>query len=339
MDFRRITIKDVAKHLNLSASTVSRALNDKEGISDETKALIIEAADKLGYKRNPIGSFFRLGITKTVGVMVPEMITPFAAQVVDGIQEILNEHGYRTIIVQSNEDPLRERENLHLLESFMVDGIIVCPCHHSENNNEFVRLQNSGLPIVFYDRLPYRIDVTHVGVDDYASSFFLVEYLILKGRRKIVYIQGPDHIYNSRERKRGYVDALKKYKIEVDDSLIVKTGMTFDDGKWAIELMKNNNVDFDAVFAFTETLALGAMNRLQEHRVSIPKDVAVCSFSGTVLSTIAFPQLTTVEQPLTEMGRTAAELILEKTAKPRQANKKIILNAKMITRASTEDDV
>ena len=236
MKNKRVTIKDIAKHLSLSVSTVSRALSNKGNISDKTKVTVIEAADKLGYKRNPQGSFFRQGITKTVGILVPEMVTPFAAQVVEGIQEVLNYHDYRTIIVQSNEDPKKERDNLLLMENFMVDGIIVCPCHLSVNNNEFTRLQNNGFPIVFYDRMPYKIDVTHVVVDDYASSFFLVEYLILKGRKKIVYIQGPDYIYNSFERRRGYLDALKKYKIKMQTSLIIKTGMTFDDGRQAAEI-------------------------------------------------------------------------------------------------------
>lgn len=337
MKRKRITIKDIAHDLSLSVSTVSRALNDNDNISDDTKRLVLDTADRLGYKRNPLGSFFRQGITKTIGVLVPEMVTPFAAQVVDGIQDVLNQHGYKAIIAQSNESPIKEKENIHLMESFMVDGVIVSPCHHSDNNVEFSRLQSSGLPLVFYDRIPYKIDVTHVVVNDYASSFFMVEHLIRSGHRKIAYIQGPAYIYNSVERKQGYIDAIRKYRIDINPDYVIETGMTFDDGKCAAQKLLDNKIEFDAIFAFTETLALGAMNYLKGKDINIPKDVSVCCFSGTVLSSIVFPQLTSVEQPLLEMGQTAANLILFKIANPKVKNQKVILDANIVLRASTNE--
>lgn len=336
MKSKRATIKDVAKHLGLSVSTVSRALNDNENIKKETRELILETARGLNYRSNPIGLSLKHGVTNTIGVLVPEMTTPFAAEVILGIQETLNKKDYKVIIAQSNEDPEKERENLQLMENFMVDGVIICPCDYKINKSEYLRIQDNGVPIVFYDRIPFGMEVPNVIVDDYRESFFMVEHLIRSGRKRIVYIQGPGYIYNTVERARGYKDALKKFNIPFDESLVIKTGVTFDDGRLAAEKLLKNNISFDAIFTFTETLALGTMNYLKYNRIQIPTEVAVASFSGTTLSTVVYPQLTSVEQPKKMMGETAAKLILEKIANPSIPNKKVVLSSEIKLRTSTE---
>ena len=155
------------------------------------------------------------------------------------------------------------------------------------------------MPMVFYDRIPYGLEVPQVIVDDYMKSFFLVESLIRSGRKQIVHIQGPDDIYNSIERVRGYKDALAKFGIPFDkNNMLIKTGMTFEEGKKAADILVERNIPFNAIFAFTETLAIGAMNRLRELGKKIPEEIAVASFSGTELSNIVYPKLTTVEPPL-----------------------------------------
>lgn len=336
MKSKPVTLKDIAKHLNLSVSTVSRALNDDKNIRSETKAIVIEVARELNYKRNPIGLSLKYGSTKTIGFIVPEMITPFAAQVVNSAQDKLNIKGYKTIIAQSDENPKKERDNLLLMENFMVDGIIICACDYKTNKKEYLRLQENGMPIVFYDRIPHGLDFPCVVVDDYRESFFMVEHLIRKGRKRIVYIQGPKHIYNSIERAKGYKDALNKFNISLDSELIIETGMSFEDGRKAAQKLLNSGVEFDAIFAFTETLALGAMNYLKYFNIQIPNQVAVVCFSGTIYSTIVHPQLTSIEQPLNLMGITAADLILEKIQNPTNTNKKIVLNSNFCIRASSD---
>lgn len=336
MKARRTTIKDIAKHLGLSVSTVSRALNNNENIKKETRELIMETARELNYRSNPIGLSLRHGVTNTIGVLVPEMVTPFASEVISGVQETLNKKEYKVIIAQSNEDPEKERENLQLMENFMVDGIIICPCDFKTNKNEYLKLQRHGIPIVFYDRIPFGMEVPNVIVDDYRESFFMVEHLIRLGRKRIVHVQGPRYIYNTVERARGYKDALKKFNIPLDDSLVIKTGMTFDDGRHAAETLLRRHVEFDAIFTFTETLALGIMNHLKYNLIKIPSEVAVASFSGTALSTVVYPQLTSVEQPKRLMGETAANLILEKISHPSIPNKKVVLKSEIKLRTSTE---
>lgn len=190
--------------------------------------------------------------------------------------------------------------------------------------------------MVFYDRIPHGLDVPQVIVDDYRKSFFLVEKMILGGRKRIVHIQGPDDIYNSVERARGYRDALAKYKIPYEeDTMLIKAGMTFDAGAQVADILVRKEIPFDAVFAFTDTLAIGAMNRLRELGKKIPEEVAVASFSGTELSTIVYPRLTTVEPPLFQMGEKAAEMILEQI-KNHDAPKRIeVVNAEIRMREST----
>lgn len=332
---KHITIKDIAQHLSLSVSTVSRALVDDKNIRRETKEKVLETARKLGYKPNPVATNLKYGRTNTVGVIVPEMVTPFASQVINGIQSTLYAKGLKVMIAESGEDPKQERENLLMMERFMVDGIIVCLCSYKENQEEYLRLQQAEMPMVFYDRIPHGLEVSQVLVDDYMKAFFLMEHLIRSGRRRIVHLQGPDDVYNSVERARGYKDALAKFNIPFEQELLVKTGMGFKDGELAADRLMERGTAFDAVFAFTDTLAIGAMNRLRELGKKIPEEVAIASFSGTVLSTIVYPQLTTVEPPLLEMGKKAAELILEKIKEPQSPNRSVVLDAEIQLRAST----
>ena len=333
-----ITIKDIARHLSISVSTVSRALGDDKNIRKETKEKVIEAAKRLGYRPNPVAINLKYGHTNTVGVIVPEMVTPFASRVINGIQEVLHTKNIKVIIAESGGDPEKEKENLQLMEGFMVDGIIICLCSYKRNKEEYARLQQAGMPMVFYDRIPYGLEVPQVIVDDYMKSFFLVESLIRSGRKQIVHIQGPDDIYNSIERVRGYKDALAKFGIPFDknkNNMLIKTGMTFEEGKKAADILVERNIPFNAIFAFTETLAIGAMNRLRELGKKIPEEIAVASFSGTELSNIVYPKLTTVEPPLYQMGKKAAELILEKIKDPASPNHSIVLDAEIKMRAST----
>lgn len=333
---KHITIKDIARHLSLSVSTVSRALVNDKNIRRETKEKVLEAAKALGYKPNPVATNLKYGHTNTVGVIVPEMVTPFASQVINGIQSILYANGLKVIIAESHEDPQKEKENLQMMERFMVDGIIICLCSYKENKEEYLRLQQAEMPMVFFDRIPHGLDVSQVIVDDYMKTFFLVEHLIRSGHQRIIHLQGPDDVYNSIERARGYKDALTKFRIPVEADMLIKTGLTFDDGAKAADLLIEKDIPLDAIFAFTDTLAIGAMNRLRELNKRIPEEIAIVSFSGTVLSTIVYPQLTTVEPPLHEMGKTAAELILEKIKNPASANRTIVLDAEIQIRASSE---
>lgn len=332
---KHVTIKDIARELMVSVSTVSRALVDDKNIRPETKEKVLEAARRLGYRRNPVATNLKYGHTNTVGVIVPEMITPFAAKVVNGIQDVLYRNRIKVVLSESSENPQKERECLGMMEDFMVDGIIVGLCSYKENREVYRRLLDAGMPIVFYDRLPHGWDVPQVVVDDYMKAFFLVERIIRGGRKQVLHIAGAEHIYNSVERERGYVDAMWKFGLRERVRVIQAGGMSFDDGAAIADRIVAERIPVDAVFAFTDTLAIGAMNRLRELGFRIPEDVAVASFSGTELSAIVHPQLTTVEPPLFAMGCKAAELLLERMRHPEAPRRTIMLDAEIKMRAST----
>lgn len=297
----------------------------------------METAERLGYMRNPVAINLQSGRTNTIGVIVPEMDTPFYGRITDGIQNVLYKKGLKVIIAQSGENPEREKENLRVMESFMVDGIIVGICHKDRNKNEFQRLMDKGIPLVFYDRIPVDINVSKVIVDDYIKTFFLIEHLIRKGIREIAHIKAPDFMESSSVRFRAYKDALEKFKIPYNEELVIKSpGMHFEDGIKAAELLMKKNLPIKAIFAYTDLVAVGVMNYLRSKNIRIPEDIAVAGFSGTILSEMVYPPLTTVDLPLIEMGEVAAELILEMINNPGSGNKTITLDAKIRWRESTE---
>lgn len=335
---KRITIKDIAKSLCISVSTVSRALADDKNIRKETRDLVVEEAKRLGYKRNPVAMNLKMGRTNTIGVIVPEMHTPYASQVINGIQEVLYKQNQKVMIASSDENPQRELENLQMMEQFMVDGLIVSLCSYKQNIDMYKQLEDEGMAIVFYDRIPYGMDVPQVLVDDNVDSFFMVEHLVRLGRKRIAYLQGPDDIYNAYQRGLGYREAMDKFGL-YDPALVVKTGMAFQDGANAIDQLIKRGVDFDAVYAFTDSLAIGAQNHLRALGKRVPEDVMVAGFSGTELSTIVSPQITTMEPPLEEMGRQAAHLVMEKINKPETENKMIVLKTTMRCRESTGENI
>lgn len=332
---KHVTIKELAGRLRLSVSTVSRALADDKNIRRETREQVLRLAEELGYRRNPVAVNLKSGRTNTVGVIVPEMVTPFAATVIGGIQQVLYARGLKVIIAQSDEDPDVERENLLLMERFMVDGIIACPCDATRNEDTYRRIRQHGMPLVLYDRAPLDASAPKVVVDDYATSYFLVEHLVRCGCRRIAHLSGPAHIPNAGERLRGYRFAIEKFGLGYDARLVIPAGVSIADGRAAADSLLHGGTMPDGLFAWTDTVAIGAMNRLMECGVLVPQQIAVAGYSGTVLSTIVTPQLTTVEQPLDQMGRTAAGLILEKIDDPEAPDRTVTLTAHIRERAST----
>jgi len=333
---KRITIKDLSKFLSLSTSTISRALLNDKNINPETQKRVLEAAEQLGYKPNPAAISLKYGQSRNIGLVVPEMITPFSSKVLQGIQEVLYPLGYRVIITQSDENPLIERKNLQLLEEFNVEGIIINLSHETYNEEMYKNIIGRGTPMVFFDRIPGKsLEVSKVIVDDQIKASLVVEHLIHTGKKKIAHIMGPSTIRNVIERASGYKRILEKHHI-FDPNLIIQTeGMTFEDGKNATRKLFDIGVDFDSIFAFSDTLAIGAINYLHEKGIKIPEEVSVASFSGTELATIVHPQLTSVEQPLLKMGMAAAELVLEKIRDHSASSRTIVLDTQLIYRAST----
>lgn len=330
---KRVTIKDLAACLSLSVSTVSRALSGDRNIREQTRIRVQEAARQMGYAPNPAAKSMRSGRTGAVGVIVPEMESRYTVQVIRGIQKVLYPLGVRVIVADSDEDPAMERENLRLMERFQVDGIIFCQCSYKDNTELIKELKDNGLPLVSFGRIPHGLEVSEVLVDDYAKSFFVVEKMILSGCRRICHFAGPDNIYNSVERERGFRDVMEKYNLPC---LVRYGGLGMEDGYTAVDRMVADGVETDGIFAFNEAVGVGAMNHLRELGYRIPEDISVAAFSGTDLSKAVFPQLTTVEPPMFEMGRMAAQLLVERVKDPAAPRRSVVLNAEINLRGSTE---
>lgn len=338
---RYVTIKDIAKALGISKSTVSRALSgDERNVGKETARQIREKASEMGYHRNELAVNLRANSARVIGVVVPEITTPFSMSFIASLQHFLSEEGYRVNIAYSNENPQTEKENLEMFVAGRVDGLVVSTCHNKENLDYYRSLVARKFPLVFFDRTIPEINASMVRSNDYIKAFFMVEHLIRTGKRKIIHIAGPAYIQNSAERLRGYRDALEKFKIEYDSNLVIRTGVGVEDGAQAIErLLLSGRPDFDALFCFTETQALGAKRAVQEHGYSIPGDVAIACMSGTALSTLVYPQLTASEQRYDEMARETARLIINKIRDPQAEPETVIVNSTMAIRNSTSTEV
>lgn len=331
------TIKDIAEELGISKSTVSRALNDNPyNVKPETRREVLEVAERLGYKRSKLALNFRNNRTKQIGVVVPELITSYYVNYINRVQAILCEKGYQITLSVCNENPDIERESLLMMQENQVEGILISACHNERNIDIYHKLLDNGIPMVFFDRTINNLPVPKVMFDDYIKSFFMVEHLIRSGRKQIVHLAGPPFIQNTWERIKAYKDAMAKFKLPVQPESIISSGVNFEDGEKSMESFLKKQIPFDAIFCFTEMAALGAKSFLQKLHYSIPKDVAICTVSGTVLSTLVYPTLTVVEQPVEQMAEKSVELLLEKIEKFDTPNQTAVLEAKIILRDSTD---
>ncbi len=329
------TIKDIAKKLGVSTSTVSRALADRWDINPKTRELVLETARQMNYKPNPMAVMLHKNQTKTIGLIIPEFYNSFFPTVIDGIQNVLQKTGHKLLIMQSKESMETEQANIEFLEDSMVDGIILSVTQEGENVELYERLIERGIPIVFISRASMKVDAPRVMIDNYKMAYQAVEHLLLTGRRNIAYISGPVNLGVTHERTRGYKDALAKYGVEENPSLITPGGMVQEDGYEAAKALLDSSQEIDAIFGFNDHAAIGAMRYLKEAGKRIPDDIAVVGFSESHSALIVEPRLTSVAQPLTEMGERAAEIILDliDNRKPEKTN--VFLEAKLNVRGSS----
>lgn len=305
------TIKDLAKELNLSASTVSRALRDHPDISPLTKKRVISLANKLDYHPDSIAQSLQTQKTKTIGVIVPEIKQPFFASVINGIEELAYSAGYTIIVCQSNETYDREVLYTRTLVSHRVAGLLVSLSQTTQNLDHFKALQRRGVPIVFFDRVNDDIKASKVVVDDYNGAFAAVDHLIKSGYKRIAHLAGPKNLSISKYRLKGYKDALKQGNRPYNEELVVYGGLDDTDGVVGFQKLLSLEILPDAVFAVNDPVATGAFLTIKEHGLKIPDDIALVGFSNTNVSSLLDPPLTTVEQPTYEIGKTAVQLLLE----------------------------
>ncbi|RAW01905.1 LacI family DNA-binding transcriptional regulator [Pseudochryseolinea flava] len=330
------TIRDLALKLNISISTVSRALRNAPDVNPETKKAVRELAKKLNYEPNRVAQSLRIKKTNTIGVVVPEIAMHFFSSAIGAIQEYTAKHQYSIMICQSMETLRMEKSNIHMLVSNRVDGLLISLSTQTKNVDHLQQLIEKKIPIVLFDRIDNSLDVSKVVVDDRAGAFKAVEHLIHTGCTKIAYVGGPDNLYVSNERMNGYMDALRKHNLPIDESLILHCkDLRADVGEATRSLLDRKDRP-DAIFAMNDPIAIAVLQVLRQAHVAVPDEISLVGFTDEPVSQFMHPALTTVAQPSYTIGQEAAKLLMQ------QINNKEgfvpvtkVLHTELIVREST----
>ena len=311
MKFNQVTIKDIARELNISPSTVSRALKDHPDISVDTKKAVNALAEKLNYQPNIVALNLRQKKTNTIGVIIPELVHFFFSTVISGIEDVAYQAGYNVILAQSNESYTREVAHVKALFNSRVDGMLLSLSRETTNFDHVESIISKGVPIVFYDRMYNSPTSSKVIVDDYAGAKEAVNHLISQGCKNIAHLVGAPNLIISIDRLRGYKDALRDNKIEIKEELIFSCDSgTFEEGKTVTQKLLNSKLKIDAIFANNDPMAMGAMMAIKEKGLKIPQDIAIIGFSNWFFGELMEPSLSTIDQPGFEMGQEAARLLI-----------------------------
>ncbi len=340
MRLEQATIKDIARELQVSSSTVSRALKDYPGISDETKRKVKEMAEKLHYRPNAIALSLRKSRSFTIGVIIPEVVHFFFSTVISGIEEVAFSRGYNVILTQTNEKLAREKSSIDTMLSNQMDGFLVSYSKETTDFQHFSKLLNQGYPIVFFDRVPEIPGAIHVIVNDYAGAYDATKHLIQQGYSRIVHLAGPSNLKISQERIRGYSDALKEFGIPFLPELVVECTQGTDEEaqKITAQLLQSISPRPDAFFANNDLAAMGAIQACKTAGFSVPQEIGVVGFSNWQFCSIVDPSLSSVAQNGFQIGATATEILLdwiEKKTDPETIEPSVVLETELLVRKSS----
>jgi LacI family transcriptional regulator len=331
------TIHDIARELNISASTVSRALNNNPLISKATREKIKKVALDMGYRPNIMAANLRTRRTNTIGVIVPLINRHFFSSVISGIEDVAYNSGFAVTISQSNDNFEKEEKIAHTLFSNRVDGLIVSIGMGTTRFQHFQHFSDRNVPLVFFDRTVEAIDAHQILVDDYNGGFKATSHLIQQGAKRIAHIGGPLNLNIYQKRLDGYFAALNKAGLKVNDSLLIHNSLTRADGTNAAKKLFRQKVKPDAIFCANDTTALSAIIYLLKNGIRVPDDVLVVGFSNEPFSEVVTPSISTIRQPGFEMGQKAAELIIEQIKRKEKPQKfqKIVMPTELIIRHSS----
>ncbi|EOZ97087.1 putative transcriptional regulator of the myo-inositol catabolic operon [Indibacter alkaliphilus LW1] len=307
----QVTMKEIAKKLGVSVSTVSRALKDSPELHPDTKKRIVEMATSMNYQYNLLAQSLRISRSKVLGVIVPELTSHFFSSNISGIQDTAYKRGYNIMICQSNESFEQEKANLKTLVSSQVDGLLISLSRETKSYEHLQELYDREIPFIMFDRVTEEIPVSKVTVDDAHGAYLAVNHLLQQGCRKIAYFSGPTDLYISKKRKEGYLEALQEFGIPETESRVYVTDLTEEmNRKVTMEMLAEGDRP-DAIFAMIDPLAIDVMIVLKENGIKIPQDIALAGFTNNPTSAVVEPSLTTISQPGYEMGQLAANHLLD----------------------------
>lgn len=331
-----VSIKSIAKELNLSPSTVSRALSNHPEISQETKDVVLQKAKEMDYQPNEHASALSKKRTYKIGLIVPEINYHFFPEVINAATEVLIKEGFNVFITQTNNHYDLEASTARQFLMGRVEGLLVSVSSATDNYDHFTPLINRNIPVVFFNRVPFQFDADKITINDFAASVNLTKHLIEQGYRRIAHFAGPQNLLISRERLRGYIETLKAYDIPVDEQLIMYHNLEpATTALYTTQLLARQNPP-DAIFAFNDPIAIDVLLLAKKMGISVPRQLGVAGFSDEPVAAYIEPSLTTVHHPLKLMGTLAAQRLLQQIENKHQLPSiNTILDTNLIIRSST----
>lgn len=335
---KEVTIYDIARKLNISSATVSRALKDDTVVSKKTKKKIFDAAQEMGYRTNHFARNLRNQNTRTIGVIVPRLNSYFMASVIAGIEKVANDAGYNLIISQSSESSKKEAASAFTLFNNRVDGLLVSLAYDTENIEHFDMFLKKNVPLIFFDRVMEHEHCTTVMIDNRKAGYDATKHLIDQGCRRIVHITATQKTNVYVHRFKGYKDALAEYNIPFEKNLVIINNLSQEAGAEAADIIANMNPLPDGVFAANDNAAVGCIVALKQRSIKIPEDIACVGFNDDPVSTVVEPNLTTVRYPGYQMGEVAARNLIQHLTGVTAINTtdSILLRSELIIRNSSK---
>ena len=335
MEQKPTTIKEIASRLNISFSTVSRALHNHANIGLGTKMRVQQMAKELNYEPNQSAIFFQARKTFTIGVILPELSEAFFSTSINGIENTAEKNKYTVLLAQSHDNEDREKKIVEMMKTHRVDGVIISITKNTTNYDHFASLKKYGIPVVFFDRIPKMDDIHYVASNMISGTMQAIKFLIQKGHRVIGMINGPEKLFASQERKDGYMQSMTKSRLKFDPSLVVNSNLTLESTQQAMEELLSSKRKPTAIVAFNDYVALDAIRFAQKRKRKINKDICFVSFANLPISSYsAYPPLASVEQYPYIQGQKATEILIElmnkKEDTKNDAYYKIIVESQLI---------
>ena len=329
-----VTLKDIAEKLNISITTVSKALKDYPDVSKKTKRLVKETASLLNYKPNSFAVNLRTKESKTIGLIIPEIVHHFFSSVINGIINQAEKKGYLVIILQSNESYELEKKQIDLLLAKRVDGILISLANESTDYSHLNEILNQNVPLVMFDKIAKLVNCSKVIINDRQAAAIAI------GCKHIAHFRGPLLPQNSIDRFLGYKKTLLDNDLKYDSSLVyISDDMSFENGKTNISKMLSEHEHVDGIFINTDLVAVGAIAELNNRGIKVPEDIAIVGFSNWFMSSVISPKLTTINQPGFDMGKQSFKLLYKEIKASKKNNplvpKTVVLDTDLIIRETT----
>lgn len=334
---KKPTILDIAKELNITFSTVARALNDHPAISAATKEAVRETATRLNYRQNKVASSLRSGRSNIIGVIVPNLHVSFFSSVVSGIENVMNANGYNILLYQSNESKKHESDGIETFLQSRVAGIISSVTTET-TSDVYEEIKSRSIPLMFFDREVSDLNVSSVTIDDYKGGFIATEHLITQGYKNILHITAQQDIPIFKERLRGYIDALKHYNLPLNEDLIIKGDFSLEFGNDVVRQSRIKGINFDSIFALEDYTAMGAMQAVKELGIKVPDEIGIIGFANESFGSLVSPTLSTIDQQTSKMGEETARLFINqlKNGSKDSEPQKIVLEPVLVVRESSK---